>query len=255
MDSPDKSKTQSIVVTVLSISTALRGPAIYIHNIAVHVVAQAKQSRRRPLVLPRRKCADSLTGAHILRGVPVIDPLRLTFCSESSMCCSHPRPDPDQRVVSCFPQTACLHDCMPLPKQCCPAWIPWQRQWRAYAKQGSSSAKSRRFSQHRWVIRACVVCRLCMQHGDRVLADWSAAEANNELEDDTEYEVIAILDERKRKGKREFLVKWRVWLQSQLNFIQDVWRHQCMHLCDGCVTKGFSILSSRVLFLPQINFS
>lgn len=42
------------------------------------------------------------------------------------------------------------------------------------------------------------------------MEEWSEKEAKNELPTDTDYEVEAILDERTKRGKREFVVKWKV---------------------------------------------
>ncbi|BDA50208.1 hypothetical protein COCOBI_15-3370 [Coccomyxa sp. Obi] len=50
--------------------------------------------------------------------------------------------------------------------------------------------------------------RLCMRPGDMPLHEWVEAEANNDLPTDREYVVEAILDEHRKGGKREFIVKW-----------------------------------------------
>ncbi|CAL8465282.1 g4817 [Coccomyxa elongata] len=50
--------------------------------------------------------------------------------------------------------------------------------------------------------------RLCMRPGDMPLDEWVEAEASNDLPTDREYVVEAILDERRKRGKREFIVKW-----------------------------------------------
>ena len=49
-----------------------------------------------------------------------------------------------------------------------------------------------------------------MRPGDMPLGEWTEAEANNNLPTDREYVVEAILDQRKKRGKREFIVKWEV---------------------------------------------
>lgn len=55
-----------------------------------------------------------------------------------------------------------------------------------------------------------VACRLCKRPGDMPLDEWVEAEAKNDLPIDREYVVEAILDERRKRGEREFIVKWEV---------------------------------------------
>lgn len=42
------------------------------------------------------------------------------------------------------------------------------------------------------------------------LEEWSELEAQDKMPADAEYVVEAIMDERKKMGKREFLIKWKV---------------------------------------------
>lgn len=53
-----------------------------------------------------------------------------------------------------------------------------------------------------------------MAEGDLPLEEWTRKEAAGELPDDGEFDVVALVAERKRRGKREFLVKWEVCFSS-----------------------------------------
>ena len=68
-------------------------------------------------------------------------------------------------------------------------------------------------------------CRLCMRPGDMPLDEWVEAEANNDLPTDREYVVEAILDERRKRGKREFIVKWEVTNHIDLHNCNAYQRH------------------------------
>ena len=57
-------------------------------------------------------------------------------------------------------------------------------------------------------------CRVVVAEGDLPLEEWTRKEAAGELPDDGEFDVVALVAERKRRGKREFLVKWEVCFSS-----------------------------------------